>query len=67
MSENVERPECVTEDMLYYLDDVRDSGMINMFGAASYVRDEFGLSKKESRAVLSYWMQNAWVTTEESE
>ena len=52
-----ERPECLTEDMLYYLDDLRGSGMINMFGAAPYVRKEFNLSKREARVVHNYWME----------
>ena len=53
----IEQPECVTEDMLYYLDLLRDSGATNMFGAAPYVRKEFGLSKRDAQAVLSYWMK----------
>ena len=53
----IEQPECVTEDMLFWLDDIRDSGLINMFGAAPYVRKEFNLSKRDARAVLSYWMK----------
>jgi hypothetical protein len=51
------KPDCLTEDMLDYLDELRESGVTNMFGAGSFVADAFGLSRKEASAVLSYWMQ----------
>jgi len=57
MATEIERPECVTDDMLDWLDDVRDSGLINMMGAAAYIKDEFFLTRKESRAVVVYWMK----------
>ena len=57
MSE-AERPEAATEAHLIYLDALRDSGVTNMFGARPYLADEFPeLSKRESGAVLSYWMK----------
>lgn len=40
-----------------YLDAIRESGAINMFGAAPYLRDEFGFGKAESRAQLKRWMK----------
>jgi predicted deacetylase len=41
-----------------YLDELRDSGVTNMFGAASYLADEFSINdKKEARAALSLWMK----------
>lgn len=40
-----------------FLDNLRDSGVTNMFGAASYIVDEFGVTKQEARAVLSQWMR----------
>jgi hypothetical protein len=51
------RPEVVTDAMLKYLDALRESGVINMLGAGEYVEAEFGLSKKEAKKVLAYWMQ----------
>lgn len=39
-----------------YLDDLRESGETNMFGAGPYLRMEFDLDKKESREILSEWM-----------
>ena len=52
----MEKPDCLTDDMLIYLDDLRESGTTNMFGARPYVADEFGLDKQQSAAVWSYWM-----------
>lgn len=39
-----------------YLDDVREMGQINMFGAAPLIEEEFGLSRVESRKYLINWM-----------
>lgn len=52
-----ERPAIVEDDHLDYLDELRESGVTNMFGAAPYLEDEFGLSRKEAGQVLVYWMQ----------
>lgn len=56
MSEVKERPEEATDEVLEYLDDLRDSSVTNMFGAAEYLVDEFGFEKKVARAVLFFWM-----------
>lgn len=50
------RPEIVTDEHLEYLDELRESGRINMFGAASYLQSRFGLGKWEAKDVLMYWM-----------
>lgn len=52
------RPELVTDEHLEYLDDLRESGVTNMFGAGSYLSEEFGLSRKEATTVLMYWMKS---------
>ena len=39
-----------------YLDDLRESGVTNMFGAGPYVEEEFELSKKAARLVVTAWM-----------
>lgn len=51
-----ERPEICTDEMLEFLDDLRESGETNMFGATPYVQDEFDLDKKDAKEVLLYWM-----------
>jgi len=50
--------EGVVKDMHTFLNDLRDSGVTNMFGAAPYLQDEFGLDKREARQVLANWMQS---------
>jgi len=44
-------------DMLDYLDTLRDSAAINMLGAGPYVEDQFDLDKRTARKVLTYWME----------
>lgn len=40
-----------------YLDELRESGETNMFGAGQYLQDEFGLTKQEGQQVLTHWMK----------
>lgn len=54
----MQRPEICTDAMLQFLDSLRESGAINMFGARPYVESTFGLSKKDAGEVLSYWMKS---------
>jgi len=44
------------EIIFEYLDDLRESGVTNMYGAGSYVQDEFGLSRREAGDLLVEWM-----------
>ena len=46
------------QDIFNFLDDLREDGSINMFGAAPVLVEVFGLGKHEARAVLSDWMKN---------
>lgn len=55
---SIEKPEIVTDEHLEYLDDLRDSGVTNMFGAGAYVEREFGVSRKEASLIVSYWMES---------
>jgi hypothetical protein len=57
MTTKAARPSFVEDEHLTYLDAVRESGATNMFGAAPYLVAEFGLDKRESREILSYWMK----------
>ena len=52
MNKEVERDEMV-EEYFEYLDDLRESGVTNMFGAGQYLEEEFGLDKGYARTVLS--------------
>lgn len=49
--------EPIDEKYLIFLDDLRESGVTNMFGAAPYVERAFKLSKRESLDILKYWMK----------
>lgn len=40
-----------------YLDELRESGQTNMFGAVPYLVEEFNIDTKEARVILSEWMQ----------
>jgi len=51
-----DRPDFVNEEHLEYLDDLRESGITNMYGAAPYVRDAFDIDLKTARDILQYWM-----------
>ena len=52
----MEKPEVVEEKHLEYLDELRDSGITNMFGAGSYLQNAFDVDEKDASAILSYWM-----------
>lgn len=53
----------IKEEHFEYLDGLRESGATNMFGAAEYLAEEFGLEYKrhggscESRTILTAWME----------
>ena len=51
-----ERPEFCTDEHLEFLDDLRGSGVTNMFGATPYLQDAFPLDRREAMRVLRYWM-----------
>lgn len=54
-----ERPEFCTDEMLVFLDSLRQSGVTNMFGAAPYLEEEFDeLNRNKARETLGYWMES---------
>jgi hypothetical protein len=46
------------EDYFSYLDALRATGSINMFGAPKYLEEAFGLSKEEAREIFFAWTEN---------
>jgi len=40
-----------------FLDELRETGVTNMFGAGIYLQESFDLSKYEAKAVLLEWMK----------
>ena len=47
-----EDPEETLEQALEYLDGLRESGRINMFGAASWLEEEFSFPKQVAKFAL---------------
>lgn len=47
-----------TNEYWIFLEELRRSGVTNMFGATPYLMDEFGLEKTEAQKILADWMRN---------
>ena len=45
-------------DEFIFLYQLQDSGATNMFGAPSYIQDEFGYNRKESREIFQAWTKS---------
>lgn len=65
MAENTNKIEAssrqITEDekeIFEYLNDLRESGITNMFGASSYIENEFNMGRSEAKNILLLWMKN---------
>ena len=41
-----------------YLNALRETGTVNMFGAAPYISETFGVNKQEARQYLKNWMES---------
>ena len=52
------RPAIVTDEHLDYLNELRESGVTNMYGAGPYLVRAFVISQKESHEILQYWMKS---------
>ena len=51
------KPTGMTEEHLQYLDDLRESGRTNMWGAAEYLTNEMDVPHLKAKAILVYWME----------
>lgn len=48
----------MTEEHREFLNELRESGVTNMFGAAPYLQEEFPeLDRKEAREIVQEWMR----------
>lgn len=47
----------IIEELLY-LEELRKSGVTNMFGATPYLQEQFGIGMDRARDILIYWMRN---------
>ena len=41
-----------------FLEELRESGIVNMYGAGPYLAEEFGLDEREAKRILIDWMNN---------
>lgn len=61
VKKNIEKPNCCSEEkleeLMLYLDDLRESGVTNMFSAGSYIEKDFGYFSKDAIKILTYWME----------
>ena len=46
------------EIMFNFLDDLRESGSVNMFGAGPVLQEVFGLKRLEARMIVKDWMES---------
>ena len=46
------------EILFNFLDDLRESGSVNMFGAGPVLQEVFGLERLEARMVVKDWMES---------
>jgi hypothetical protein len=46
------------EEVYSFLDDLRESGVTNMFGASPYLEKEFEFEEKEAGKWLLSWMKD---------
>ncbi len=53
----MDKPAIVSNAHLEYLDDLRDSGDTNMYGAPAHLEKEFNVTRQEAREILGYWMK----------
>lgn len=47
-----------TNRVWLYLEELRRSGEVNMYGAVPYLQEEFCMTEKEAKKELLNWMKN---------
>ncbi|OFV89551.1 MAG: hypothetical protein A3J75_05080 [Acidobacteria bacterium RBG_16_68_9] len=51
------RPDYVTDEQMKFLDALRDSGEVNMFGAVPFLMSKFPfLDRRRAKVALLWWM-----------
>jgi hypothetical protein len=48
----------LTQEHSDYLLALRDSGVVNMWGAAPYIQDRFDVSYQEAKTILIEWIKS---------
>lgn len=49
--------ETLTDEYREFLNDLRDSGQTNMWGAGAYLQEEFGIDRREAKEILMAWIK----------
>ena len=47
-----------TTEVYTFLDDLRESGVTNMFGSPAYVEREYSISQAEANELVAGWMES---------
>ncbi len=50
------RPQGITDEHLTFLDELRESGVVNMWGARPFIVEQFRVTQEEASAIHTYWM-----------
>ena len=45
------------EHVFEFLDELRESGVTNMYGASPYIRETFDVTRYEANRLLTKWME----------
>ena len=46
----------IQKETFTYLDELKDSGVVNMFGATDHIINRFGYTREQSKQLLAEWM-----------
>lgn len=46
----------IQKETFKYLDELKDSGVVNMFGATDHIINHFGYTREQSKQLLMEWM-----------
>jgi len=57
MSEVVEKLDC-QDQVFAFLNMLRDSGKVNMFGAGPYVQEAFDFNRHQAKQYVLAWMKS---------
>lgn len=49
--------ENIQKEAFEFLNDLRESGQINMFGATSHLEEHFGYTREQCKTLLKEWME----------
>lgn len=66
MTDNEKAPTILTQEHIDFLDALRASGVVNMFGARPYLVEVFDLDQKTAKEILITWMRTFKERQEES-